>query len=99
MNSIDMRSKILSLELLLHILENSGPVFRSFEKFINTAIRKYLIMSLLTNGVSSNPKVFRLSLSIFLALVSYFKDYLKVSIFFLSFSLQDVRKQKKERRE
>eukprot|EP01119_Soliformovum_irregulare_P013394 TRINITY_DN3553_c0_g1_i7.p1 TRINITY_DN3553_c0_g1~~TRINITY_DN3553_c0_g1_i7.p1 ORF type:complete len:1701 (-),score=587.09 TRINITY_DN3553_c0_g1_i7:49-5151(-) len=78
--SIDMKSKVLSLELLLTILESSGPVFRSCDKFINTAIKKYLIISLLTNGVSSNSKVFKLSLSIFLALISYFKDYVKNEI-------------------
>eukprot|EP01117_Protostelium_nocturnum_P012512 TRINITY_DN4612_c0_g1_i4.p1 TRINITY_DN4612_c0_g1~~TRINITY_DN4612_c0_g1_i4.p1 ORF type:complete len:1640 (+),score=303.31 TRINITY_DN4612_c0_g1_i4:223-5142(+) len=80
MNSIDMRSKILSLDLLLGVLEGSGPVFRSCDRFINSAIKKYLIMSLLTNGVSPNLRVFRLSLSIFLALVSYFKDYLKTEL-------------------
>jgi len=80
MNSIDMRSKILSLDLLLGILEGSGPVFKSCDKFINSAIKQYLIGSLLTNGVSSNPRVFRLSLSIFLSLVSYFKDYLKTEL-------------------
>lgn len=73
-----MKSKILSLELLLTIIENSGPVLRSFDKFINNAIKKHLIASVLTNGVCPNPKVFRLTLQIFLALVSYFKDYLKV---------------------
>ncbi|PRP79080.1 brefeldin A-inhibited guanine nucleotide-exchange protein 2-like [Planoprotostelium fungivorum] len=80
MNSIDMRSKILSLDLILGILEGSGPVFKSCDKFINSAIKKYLIISLLTNGVSSNPRVFRLSLSIFLSLVSSFKDYLKTEL-------------------
>jgi len=79
-DSIDMKSKILSLDLLYTILENSGPVFRSFDKFINSAIKKYLIISLLTNGVSSNLKVFKLSLQIFLALVAHFKDYLKNEI-------------------
>jgi len=79
-DSIDMKSKVLSLDLLYTILENSGPVFRSFDKFINSAIKKYLIISLLTNGVSSNLKVFKLSLQIFLALVAHFKDYLKNEI-------------------
>ena len=44
-NSIDMKSKLLSLELLLSILENSGPVFRSVDKFINTLIKKNLTLS------------------------------------------------------
>jgi hypothetical protein len=39
-NSIDLRSKLLSLELLHFLIENSGPVFRSFDKFINMAIKK-----------------------------------------------------------
>eukprot|EP01116_Phalansterium_solitarium_P005911 TRINITY_DN1816_c0_g1_i6.p1 TRINITY_DN1816_c0_g1~~TRINITY_DN1816_c0_g1_i6.p1 ORF type:complete len:1289 (-),score=563.21 TRINITY_DN1816_c0_g1_i6:393-4259(-) len=80
MSAIDMRSKILSLELLLSILDNSGPVFRSCDKFINNAIKKYLCMSLLINGVSTNTQVFKLSLNIFLSLVGHFKDYLKAEI-------------------
>ncbi|MDP2436853.1 MAG: Sec7 domain-containing protein, partial [archaeon] len=83
-SSIDMRSKVLSLELLLTVLEGAGPVLRSHRKFIAQAIKKYLCISLLTNGVSPVPKIFQLSLSIFWALLSSFKENLKneIGIFF-----------------
>lgn len=77
--SHELRSKILSLQLLLSILQNAGPVFRSNEMFI-TAIKQYLCVALSKNGVSSIPEVFELSLSIFLALLSNFKMHLKMQI-------------------
>ncbi|XP_050518522.1 brefeldin A-inhibited guanine nucleotide-exchange protein 1 isoform X2 [Diabrotica virgifera virgifera] len=77
--SHELRSKILSLQLLLSILQNAGPVFRSNDMFI-TAIKQYLCVALSKNGVSSIPKVFELSLAIFLALLSNFKLHLKMQI-------------------
>jgi brefeldin A-inhibited guanine nucleotide-exchange protein len=77
--SHEVRSKILSLKLLFYILERAGPVFRSNEMFI-TAIKQYLCVALSKNGVSSIPKVFKLSLAIFLVLLSNFKMHLKMQI-------------------
>ncbi|XP_021363171.1 brefeldin A-inhibited guanine nucleotide-exchange protein 1-like isoform X5 [Mizuhopecten yessoensis] len=77
--SHELRSKILSLRLLLSILQNAGPVFQTNEMFIN-AIKQYLCVALSKNGVSSVPEVFELSLAIFLALLSNFKQYLKMQI-------------------
>ncbi|KAF5286690.1 hypothetical protein FQA39_LY16173 [Lamprigera yunnana] len=77
--SHELRSKILSLHLLLSILQNAGPAFRSNEMFI-TAIKQYLCVALSKNGVSSIPEVFELSLAIFLALLSNFKMHLKMQI-------------------
>ncbi|XP_030763056.1 brefeldin A-inhibited guanine nucleotide-exchange protein 1 [Sitophilus oryzae] len=77
--SHELRSKILSLQLLLSILQNAGPVFRANEMFI-IAIKQYLCVALSKNGVSSIPKVFELSLAIFLALLSNFKLHLKMQI-------------------
>uniref|UniRef100_A0A803V9P7 ARF guanine nucleotide exchange factor 1 n=1 Tax=Ficedula albicollis TaxID=59894 RepID=A0A803V9P7_FICAL len=77
--SHELRSKILSLQLLLSILQNAGPVFRTNEMFIN-AIKQYLCVALSKNGVSSVPEVFELSLSIFLTLLSNFKTHLKMQI-------------------
>ena len=48
-DSIELRSKLLSLQLLFSIIQTSGPHFRSGEKFI-WAIRQYLCLSLLKNG-------------------------------------------------
>ncbi|CAH0389951.1 unnamed protein product [Bemisia tabaci] len=77
--SLELRSKILSLQLLLSILQNAGPVFRSNIMFV-TAIKRYLCVALSKNGVSSVPEVFQLSLAIFLALLSRFKMHLKMQI-------------------
>ncbi|TMW45397.1 hypothetical protein DOY81_009519 [Sarcophaga bullata] len=81
--SHELRSKVLSLRLLLSILQNAGPVFRSNEMFI-MAIKQYLCVALSKNGVSLVPEVFELSLSIFVALLSNFKIHLKkqIEVFF-----------------
>ncbi|XP_067620339.1 LOW QUALITY PROTEIN: brefeldin A-inhibited guanine nucleotide-exchange protein 1 [Eurosta solidaginis] len=81
--SHELRSKVLSLHLLLSILQNAGPVFRSNEMFI-MAIKQYLCVALSKNGVSLVPEVFELSLSIFVALLSNFKIHLKkqIEVFF-----------------
>lgn len=77
--SHELRSKVLSLQLLLSILQNAGPIFKTNEMFIN-AIKQYLCVALSKNGVSSVPEVFELSLSIFLTLLSNFKTHLKMQI-------------------
>ncbi len=46
--------KVLALELLKILLENSGPTFRRGERFL-TAIRQYLCLSLLKNNGSPLP--------------------------------------------
>ncbi|XP_012062393.1 PREDICTED: brefeldin A-inhibited guanine nucleotide-exchange protein 2 [Atta cephalotes] len=77
--SHELRSKILSLQLLLGILQNAGPVLRSNEMFV-IAIKQYLCVALSKNGVSSVPEVFELSLALFLALLARFKMHLKMQI-------------------
>ncbi|XP_062841626.1 brefeldin A-inhibited guanine nucleotide-exchange protein 1 isoform X2 [Trichomycterus rosablanca] len=77
--SHELRSKVLSLQLLLSILQDAGPIFKTNEMFIN-AIKQYLCVALSKNGVSSVPEVFELSLSIFLTLLSNFKTHLKMQI-------------------
>ncbi|KAL5016750.1 hypothetical protein ScPMuIL_006339 [Solemya velum] len=77
--SHELRSKVLSLQLLLSILQNAGPVFRTNEMFIN-AIKQYLCVALSKNGVSAVTEVFELSLAIFLTLLSNFKQHLKMQI-------------------
>eukprot|EP00123_Amoebidium_parasiticum_P018334 comp24173_c0_seq5/m.44182 comp24173_c0_seq5/g.44182 ORF comp24173_c0_seq5/g.44182 comp24173_c0_seq5/m.44182 type:complete len:1700 (-) comp24173_c0_seq5:573-5672(-) len=77
--SHEMRSKVLSLELLLVILQNSGPCFQNHEQFIG-AVKQYLCISLSKNGVSSVPQIFELSLAIFLCLLASFKFHLKAQI-------------------
>jgi len=84
-----LRSKLLSLQLLFSIIQTSGPNFRSGEKFI-WAIRQYLCLSLLKNGVSPIASVLQLSLDIFIALLVFFKDHLKseIGVFFSNILLR-----------
>uniref|UniRef100_A0A915I2T7 SEC7 domain-containing protein n=1 Tax=Romanomermis culicivorax TaxID=13658 RepID=A0A915I2T7_ROMCU len=77
--SHELRSKILSLQLLLAVLQNAGITFKTHEIFI-VAIKQYLCVALSKNGVSSVPEVFEISLSIFLTLIENFKTHLKVQI-------------------
>lgn len=77
--SHELRSKVVSLQLLLSLLQGAGPVFRAHEMFAN-AIKQYLCVALSKNGVSSVPEVFELSLAIFLTLLSHFKVHLKMQI-------------------
>ena len=79
-----MRRKLLALQLIESIIENAGPMLQQNERFVNNAIKKYLFISLLLNGVSPFIKVFRTSLSIFHGLVSKFKDNLRneIGVFF-----------------
>jgi brefeldin A-inhibited guanine nucleotide-exchange protein len=67
------------LELILHILQNSGPAFRTGERFVY-AIRNYLCVSLLGNCTSQVAQVVGLSLQIFVALLDGFKDHLKSEV-------------------
>jgi len=73
------RSKILSLELILSMLENSGQAFCTGERFI-FAIQNYLCVSLLKNCISNYMPVAQLGLKIFILLVYKFKPYLKEEI-------------------
>lgn len=54
--SHELRSKILSLELQLAILQNAGDWFQRDPLFID-AIKQYLCVALSKNGVSHVPEV------------------------------------------
>ena len=76
---ISMQSKVLSLELLPSVLEHAGPSFRGGARFVG-AVRQYLCVSLLKNCTSNVTHVVALSLRIFVALISKFRDHLKAEI-------------------
>ncbi|CAH8874145.1 unnamed protein product [Trichobilharzia szidati] len=78
-----VRSKSLSLQLLLSLLQQPGPLFSTSEIFI-AAIKQYLCVALFKNGTSPIVEVFELSVAIFLALLTYFKPHLKrqIEVFF-----------------
>jgi brefeldin A-inhibited guanine nucleotide-exchange protein len=81
--NIDIRSKILSLNLLLATLQNARSTFKQSDHMIRI-IRRYLCVSLSKNGVSPIMEVFELSLAIFVALLADYKQYLKkqIEVFF-----------------
>ncbi|CAG8543289.1 11263_t:CDS:2 [Funneliformis mosseae] len=76
---INLRGRSLVLELILSMLDNSGPIFHTDELFINL-IRQSLCVSLSQNGVSSNEQLFELSLSNFLMLLRYYRAPLKTEL-------------------
>lgn len=82
-NNIELRSKILSLQLILTTLQNAKSSFKQNLNIISL-IRKYLCVSLSKNGVSPVNEVFEFSLAIFVSLLADYKHYLKkqVEIFF-----------------
>eukprot|EP01060_Flectonema_neradi_P006340 TRINITY_DN1426_c0_g2_i2.p1 TRINITY_DN1426_c0_g2~~TRINITY_DN1426_c0_g2_i2.p1 ORF type:complete len:1560 (+),score=299.45 TRINITY_DN1426_c0_g2_i2:80-4759(+) len=82
-DSIELKSKMLSLELLYNLLSKSGPTFQSSENFIRV-VKRNLCLSLLQNCVSPVTSVFKISLHIFLALIQNFKEHLKreIGVFF-----------------
>ncbi|KAJ0988116.1 hypothetical protein J5N97_006472 [Dioscorea zingiberensis] len=78
-----MRGKVLSLELLKMVIENSGPVWCANERFLGT-IKQYLCLSLLKNSALSTMSIFQLLCSIFMGLLLRFRSGLKgeIGIFF-----------------
>ncbi|GMI00582.1 hypothetical protein TrVE_jg2459 [Triparma verrucosa] len=74
-----MESKILALELLLHVMEGAGHELLNSEKF-ESAIRHYLCVSLLKNCTSSSTQVVSLSLRLFVPIITHFRSLLKSEI-------------------
>ena len=83
--SHELRSKVLSLELLLGIVEiaGRGVVLRENPLFV-LALKQYLCVALSKNAgsacTSALAHVFEISLNIFYALITYFKPHLKMQI-------------------
>jgi hypothetical protein len=82
MNSA-LESKILALELLLYVLQNtdmSGAFMHHSGSPFQFAIRNYLCVSLLKNCTSDNTTVVNLSLRLFVPLIRNFRTHLKTEI-------------------
>ena len=78
-----LRGKVLSLELLEQIVNNSSAVLCGGPKFL-VAIKQFLCLSLLKNCSNSEPEIAQLVLSIFWKLLQDFRSQLKseVGVFF-----------------
>ncbi|KAG0208455.1 Brefeldin A-inhibited guanine nucleotide-exchange protein 2 [Mortierella sp. GBA30] len=76
---LSVRGRALVLELILSMMNNSGPVFQSDNLFVG-AVRQYLCVSLSQNGVSANETLFEFSLSLFLTVLRYYRAQLKAEV-------------------
>lgn len=74
-NPIALQSKLLSMDLVLGLLETSGPAMRNGPRFI-AALKQYLCVGLLKNFVSTIPALSALSLRTFMALQRGFKRHI-----------------------
>jgi len=74
-----IKSKKMALELIHQLLSNCGPVVKSNERFIGQ-LKKTLCPALVQNSVSPVPKIFGLALSIFVILITNFKEHLRTEI-------------------
>lgn len=85
------RGKVLALELVKLLLENSGPGFRGSDRFVG-AVRQYLCLALLKNCAGGVPAAQRLCASIFLTLLTRFRGALKaeVGVFFPMILLRPI---------
>ena len=75
-DQLAIRGKILSLELIKVLLQNSGKIFQTHERFIE-AVKQYLCLSLLKNCASIISPTFQLSASIFQTLTEKFRSSMK----------------------
>lgn len=76
-----LESRILALELLLHILRHSSaPCILHAGPQFNYAVRQYMCTSLLKNTTSVDTTIVELSLRLFVPLVRHFRSLLKTEI-------------------
>jgi brefeldin A-inhibited guanine nucleotide-exchange protein len=86
-----MRSKLLSLHLVLTVLNSHMPLFVSPSAIIHSsssqeattfvqAINQYLCLCLSRNAVSSVPQVFEISVEIFWRVIPGMRTKLKVEL-------------------
>ncbi|TPX34634.1 hypothetical protein SmJEL517_g02669 [Synchytrium microbalum] len=73
------KTRILALELIMSVMNNSGPIIQSDELYVSL-IRQSLCLSISRNAIATNPMLFELSLSIFLMLVRMYRAKIKLEI-------------------
>jgi hypothetical protein len=74
-----IKDRALALELILSVLNNVGPVFRTEEIFFQT-VKEHLCSVVSRNSITTNPVLFELSLSIFLLIIRFFRHKLKLEV-------------------
>ncbi|KAI8924147.1 hypothetical protein BC831DRAFT_436660 [Entophlyctis helioformis] len=76
---MSVKSRILAMDLILSVLNNAGPTLRSDDLYVRL-VRDSLCLSISRNALSTNPVLFELSLSIFLLVIRYYREKLKVEV-------------------
>jgi len=79
LSQYSIRSKVLSLEIILKILESPCSIFNHNLKILYL-LKTGLCETLLKNAFSSEKNIFALSFSIFALLVAKFREHLKSEI-------------------
>lgn len=74
--SHELRSKVLSLQLIKSALQQAGPVFKTHTAFLR-AVQEFLCIAMSRNGLSPVQEVFELSVAIILHLLNDFRFHLK----------------------
>ncbi len=80
-DSLELKSRILSLQLIDGIIENYYTIFKKSEFFMSN-MRQHLFNALIKNLTSSSPTILTFALSIFYKLSTYMRDYFKVCFIF-----------------
>ena len=68
------------LEILHNMLSAGSKFFQNDQKLI-LVLKEHLLSSLITNILSSEEKIFKLSISLFLTLLSNFREHMKKEIY------------------
>ncbi|KAI8872464.1 hypothetical protein GQ42DRAFT_161307 [Ramicandelaber brevisporus] len=77
--AVESQARALALELCLSMLTNGGlPLCTSLQCI--AVVRKHVCVALSRNGLSSDPTIFEIALSLFLILLSHFRAPLKAEI-------------------
>ncbi|KAJ3192256.1 Brefeldin A-inhibited guanine nucleotide-exchange protein 2 [Irineochytrium annulatum] len=79
LSPLTVRARCLALELILSVLNNAGSVLLNDELFTDL-IKTNISASVSRNGITTNPLLFELSLSIFLMLIRYYRSKLKTEV-------------------
>ena len=74
-----LQGRTLAYELLLSALSQAGKVIRDDKVFLHL-IKRDLFLSLSKTGVSTNPALFELTLSVFLVLLNLFHHHVKTEV-------------------
>lgn len=79
LSQVSIRARTLALELLLSVLNSCGPILQTEEIYVNL-VRQHLCMSIARNGISPQPHLFELSISLFLVVIRLYRSRLVAEI-------------------